>query len=746
MSKELEFVNPYHFITTNDKCDRGKEKGGKEKLTGYIDFKIETKTPLFIPNMNKEKKEKVNNENKEIEHSYLEFFTYAKEDSRDDYKNIEPIIPGSSIRGMIRNIYETLTDSCLSVIDEDSILYKRTNDHYSHGLLKRNKDGKISLYEAKDAIIQSKTLAGKYKEGQKVTFDVFSKKGRKKVKNLSEYDSSQKDKKVGYILNGEVGPLMGKKTKKYSCIFYLESEENLKSLKDDIKSEGLLDRFKYILKSYSDEKINKNLKDNKRPHKGYKEYSEEFEKFLKGKGEEYFPVYYSKIEFYNGKRTNNDNNPIYYLSPACVTKEVYQNTISNLLQENGDYNPCKDDKNLCKACRLFGMVGENEDKNVQAHSKSSLIRIEDGVLASHNEKLEDLYLGEKTLRELSSPKLSSTEFYLQKPIGADFWTYDYYVKNGKIYEDFPKISGRKYYWHHPKVNFPDCEKTERNRTVNPIKEGIIFKSRLYFENISEKQLKQLIWICNISSDGNLGYKLGMGKPIGLGSVKLTIDNVKIRSFIKDNKLGYYLEDYQSNYKYNYSDLGFDERIKDSFEIICNFNSLKEISICYPVSKGQSPDNVEKGYEWFSYNRFKKGKGNGKMVNRGEMELDQYLEPLSNKVQKLMQNKKGYEKINKGKGIKKKVKNINIDSGLKHIDFDKFDKIEKGSTVSGIVERKDEKFIVVKIKDSSYKVDLRNNKRIRLNKRDKIKFKIKSKFINFDLREEILEAGKIEVIK
>lgn len=732
MSKLLQFVNPYHFITTKDSvCEREEVSKDRDTLTGYIDFEIETKTPLFIPNTSRQEIEIVEdkNKNKKIEHINLEFFSYIEKDSKKNYEEIEPVIPGSSIRGMIRNIYETLTNSCLSVIDDDSILYKRTNDHYSPGLLKINNDGSVDLYKADVFTIKFEYLDIEVNEGEKVKFNLINPKDRRDRRCKNVVSATQKDEKrtnEGYIVKGENG--FNKKNAHIFCSIKINNRDIL--VKKNISLKGL----EYAIESYSSEKINKDYKkDGKGKHKGYKKYKDELDKFLNNNGEKYFPVYYSEIIF-----ENNKNKKLYYLSPACITKEVYNNSVKDLLNKNGNYNPCQNKKYLCPACRLFGMVGESEDKNKQADSVSSFIRIEDGILLNDkNTKLEDIYYGKVTLQELSSPKISSTEFYLQKPVDADFWTYDYYVKNGKIYEDFPKISGRKFYWHHPKVNFPECDKTERNRTVTPIKEGVKFKSKLYFENISEKQLKQLIWICNISSDGNLGYKLGMGKPIGLGSVKLKVNNVKIRSFMKNNKLGYYLDDYESDYNYDYDELGFSKEVEDAFKIMCDFNSLGTTPICYPISEGQSPEKVEKGYEWFSYNRYKKGAGNGKMTKRSEMELDQYLEPLNNEVQILVQNKRSRERINnncsKEDFQNKQNKNKENESMT----------LEKGDVVEGKIKNIIGKKIEVEINKQNYEVNLSKHKKFKPKNGGKVEIKVKS--LKNGLSKNVLEIEDIKLI-
>lgn len=64
---------------------------------------------------------------------------------------------------------------------------------------------------------------------------------------------------------------------------------------------------------------------NKEPEAQYKNYSAGLKEFLKY-GIGYFPVYYSKAA------------EKLYLSPACMTKEVYQNSIEKILEKQGNTN------------------------------------------------------------------------------------------------------------------------------------------------------------------------------------------------------------------------------------------------------------------------------------------------------------------------------------------------------------------------------------------------------------------------
>ncbi|HQH33761.1 MAG TPA: hypothetical protein PLA84_09550, partial [Petrotogaceae bacterium] len=82
------------------------------------------------------------------------------------------------------------------------------------------------------------------------------------------------------------------------------------------------------------------------------------------------------------------------------------------------------------------------------------------------------------------------------------------------------------------------EPTERNSTVRPVRAGVTFTFKVYFDRINEEELKKLVWTLTLGSNENTNcHKMGKGKPIGLGSVKIKVDKVIERKVeIKNNTL------------------------------------------------------------------------------------------------------------------------------------------------------------------------------------------------------------------
>lgn len=642
------FVNPYIFYPGPDEKTSYEEyKDKKEYLTGKITVEIKTKTPLFIPHSGTEKTFKVPNAPEE--HKSYDFFTYseAREGMPLSEKNAaKPVIPGSEIRGMVRSVYEALTDSCFSAVNEDALLYKRTNDYYKPALIWKERSGRYYLMT--DAEVRSYKLNFNkmnglegLKDGQKVLVSIELKDGRTKTIppfKVTDISKQKRDKlKEGFLIKGESGP-SGLKNEKNNYIVIspqpvTASRGNAKTVPVSLSKESL-DSLEHILSSYKDERVNKHMK---KGHKGYQDYAEAWKAFKEG-NEGYFPVYASKVgaagRYY------------YYLSPACITKEAYQNTIGKILGNHGNLKPCSDPSDLCPACSLFGMAAKNG-------TKASSIRFADAKCAMKTDgDYSSCYMNPVTLQELSQPKVSSTEFYLLRPEDAAFWTYDYkvvYDKDGKskleLCGNEVNIAGRKFYWHSKvdesdKAFFPQVKANERNKTVRPVKSNITFTEDIYFDRISRTQLDQLLMILNISREGKWGYKLGSGKPLGLGSITMNVTGCDIRMIGMDEEsrsIVYSSQKYEDYFmekmpvfdpeRESYEQFHFEKNNVDLLLRIADFHAADGFTVTYPVTQAQlravqRGKALTEGFKWSVANK------GGRIVQRSQMKYKASLSKLT----------------------------------------------------------------------------------------------------------------------
>lgn len=215
--------------------------------------------------------------------------------------------------------------------------------------------------------------------------------------------------------------------------------------------------------------------------------------------------------------------------------------------------PCSELHELCPACRLFGIAGDA--------SWAGRIRISDGVYHGA-EQLQYI-----PLKELSSPKPAYAPFYLKpnasysapvpfhrdikgiceqlpgfqflaipqqnglkdsvKALGAHIDHYHYgYDEN--------EARGRKFYLHHGtgfQLGFAQDDRQDhrdRRAKVEVLEpaENSKFPFSLSFRNLAPWELGLVIVTAELSlGDSNhvLAHKLGRGRPLGLGSVSITVE-------------------------------------------------------------------------------------------------------------------------------------------------------------------------------------------------------------------------------
>lgn len=697
------FVNPYNFIPLTG--DKKKYDGEGEPLTGVIEYSVLTKTPLFIPNTsnNRTFPEKDDPE----EHKSYDFFSYEnlesgeKNDYRQSYR--QPVIPGSEIRGMCRSNYEILTGSCMSAVDSESVLSKRTAETFKPGLIRKNKDGTYSLIEAEVYLWRTygensveSDLTGNWegdpslwrrkcyvqdniKEGEKVWFQKIDRRGRgeKKITPLVsrvafEKPNDTENYKIGYVLKGEEGPVTNKKQNKHCCRIFagngkvvIDGEFEFKKLeqvlkeylkndkkdtKENAKEEGKQEINPELAESAGSEgqTAASGMENEKQKNAGkaserkrYEEYAEQLEVFRNKKTAEPKKLEELKKSVESKKQKESKVSeedfpmfPVYYscigqllmLSPACITREIYDKKIEDIIKS---FSSCTDKKNLCPTCSLFGMVQKG-------NAVASKIRFTD-LFPEERKELSEYYETVTTLPALSSPKISNTEFYLKRPGEAVFWTYDYSVdKDGRTHLYSAEAAGRKFYWHQMDMELPaGFTRTRFNMSIRPVRKGVTFRGKIYFQDIPEKDLKRLIWLIEAGDgadiqDKKYGYKLGAAKPLGFGSIAMKIDRVGIRHIVLE---GDRVKRFEAPYQTTCDDSLFDANILENYRKMTGFDTVRGEWVSYPMTpeQAESGKTAEEGFKWFTENHlgynYKKKDTVDMLNSRAQMYFGEYMEAM-----------------------------------------------------------------------------------------------------------------------
>jgi CRISPR-associated protein (TIGR03986 family) len=593
------FTNPYNFVSLGRECSRGRNyceiRNRADLKTGYIEITLTTKTPLFIPNTTnadffgvRDPQDPAN-----IVKSY-DFFSYRDNTAQNapQLPLPEPIIPGSSIRGMIRSAFEAVTNSCLSTLDSERLMYKRTSNYGEPGRLRKVGTNNWNI-EPHEAIKVNKTstiypVFLTCEEGQRVFIQIAPNHHQKKGHNIFRLVSGisiTRDPAYpieGFIHHGE--PFQGKH---FETIMVRTPGASIPGIRDyDV--ERLLENIKL----YNDDTVNihKRCANPSLRHSGYAH----LQRFRTIHDLDGALIYYRKAGNF------------YYMSPASVSREVFHKRLKNVVR---NFTPCTDKTDLCAGCAVFGMVQGSD-------SVSSRLRFTDAKpdtnqlnFAEYFESVDRVY--RIVLKELSSPKPSAAEFYLKQPDqNATNWNYDYMEPENLIPNYKAEINGRKFYWHR---YIETCNSvshngppTERNVAIRPVKRESRFKSRIFFNDITENELNRIIWVLRPAGAESTHYhKLGMGKPLGLGSVRIDVTDVKFRQIrlnASEQTIDYHWQDFPV------SSLGNDQArslMGCSIEVLREFLNITDFNLApnnceYPSAKDRNSESTI--FNWFAGNK------------------------------------------------------------------------------------------------------------------------------------------------
>ena len=120
----IDFLNPYTFVPfqkvpPKPEAWEQKYSSPEDLLTGWLDIELIPKTPIIIPDTAHREEIKVKNKKgADTVHNKYPFLRLPDTDG-------VPGIPGGSLRGMLRSVYETLTGSCVSSLMDERPISQR---------------------------------------------------------------------------------------------------------------------------------------------------------------------------------------------------------------------------------------------------------------------------------------------------------------------------------------------------------------------------------------------------------------------------------------------------------------------------------------------------------------------------------------------------------------------------------------------------------------------------------------------
>lgn len=516
---------PYNFIPLNEKVADAEpipdfDRYHPDRFTGYIDLEIETKTPLYI-------RDSLNNEEMNAKESAEK---NGKRDIHSDFFSPggKLKIPGSSLRGMIRTLVEIISYGRFGEFDDKGLYFRGLADKSN---LRFEYQSKMSSFDKQQKKTIHKMSAGfLFKKG----FDYFIRpasgfkqipknEARKKIEKSGQPYNPFNFYKVedGWIVVS--GPMPRKKKEwfifdKISIDEFPIGSVDVLNYKNDSNRSGevpnLIEKAGKINEVpcfYVRWKDNLGKERVSFGHTGMfrlayeKSIGDHIPEPLRGMSYEITPDRLKRIE--DKKIPDNIIQGLKKLDKKIFTENEFKekNMLiigkqkefqSTILKHTGKYDI---------PVAIFG----------NAETFSSRVFFEDAFLKNDHNPNEVL-MKENIPKLLQSPKPTTFQHYLVQPKDD--------LKNRRHYNDNSAIRGNKLYWHKSGENWiendPQKRKNENLITkIKPVKAKTKFSGQIRFENLTSVELGALLFALDLPE--GCFHKMGMGKPIGLGSVKIT---------------------------------------------------------------------------------------------------------------------------------------------------------------------------------------------------------------------------------
>ena len=552
---------PYNFVPLNKKIVPAEEipafnKYHENKHTGYIEIEIQTLTPIYIRDTIEEKefKEKKTLENSENINMNPDFFSPGG----------ILRIPGSSLRGLVRTMVEITGFGKISFLEADRKFHYRSfadksidlRNQYKNKMLSGNQNSghgqKIKAgyliregldYYIKPAQIKHGTQFFRVEEGEAINRGIIKEKmsvvenytcikhGKIKQKAPGKCPECKKDLIPVYKENPAYKP--GFKEIKFTYeapqkhmhskpLFYAKVTdiwERSDRAAPQNAIEGVIVLSKWMRGPKG--KKGKHLHwvigpedNNTEKLKILPEVISDYEndlnrdknnvdllKLLSLNPEGHIPCFYIEE---NGKVKSFGHTGLFRIAYDKTLKEFLPPEHLNI---NG----------LDLAEAIFGKDGFKGAEDAIA----SRVFFENALLVKGQ---ENVLLDAKTPKILSTPKPTSFQHYLEQ--GVNLKTDDKENIMGlKTYNDDTLLRGHKQYWHKDGAGW---EKTDRNKVkehasqytkIKPVRKDIVFRGIIRFENLSRIELGALLFALDLPT--GCAHKIGMGKPLGLGSIRIT---------------------------------------------------------------------------------------------------------------------------------------------------------------------------------------------------------------------------------
>ena len=544
-----EAIAPYNFIplpeeivtlSVHELPDQGVYEA--DRHTGHIECELTTASPVYIRAALTPEQAKESTQSKD-----LPDFFFLNDKQR-------PVIPGSSLRGMLRTLVEIITYSKVSNVSDKKLVYRSVggatnhDKHYRDQMMRLDKEdtskknvkyytplihgGYMVKKGTRDwaiqpaKVIDGTTYAQIFMDEENETL-VPSLTRVKNCKNAyeifittSRYD--YQDVRGGFLKI------------EYAKVTSASSEGATGYRKATLARSGKMNGKMWEAVVYEKDNSANELPLNDDQIDAYTEQiSKEQQGLLGDNGalNDGQPVFY----------ITEKNGAVIFFGHARMFRVPYPRSpfeyVPKEIREIGDANL------IDIADAIFGYTKDKGEGRQQAYA--GRVSFSDALLARDD---QDIWLSNTpiTPQILSGPKPTTFQHYLVQtepnlyPAGKTKTGETKFETRLRDYESATPqetvIRGHKFYWHKGPTTAEDISEkgtvkaSDKQHThILPLKTGVTFKFQISFENLTALELGALMWLLNIAADENIRLKIGMGKPLGMGAI-----SIKGKLYIRDH--------------------------------------------------------------------------------------------------------------------------------------------------------------------------------------------------------------------
>ena len=529
-------IAPYNFVELPDKIvevDKNSlpshDRYHSDRHTGKIECTLTTSSPLYI------RCGYTLDEYADFSEKLFYQLTEEQKSKRADFfknpSNLKPVIPGSSLRGMLRTLVEIITFSKIDrVSGEDHFFFRAVaadqedplKTEYSKYLNKNNIRAGYLRKQGDNWVIHP------VREIQGVTF-AWVKEAH--ISGLAEFIPMDDENYVP----------------QYIQISYSEIRRRQSGyFAEDVSLPNVYPSNSGVLVTSGNMKSNSDAPTVRRNHcivfpKSPNPRTFEIDKSAIQHYQSALTKFQKDIPFSENNGVLKEDRPIFYCQPEAGNPVTLFGQSPNFRipfspQGNGqsatarDFIPpiLKDPEKeedrkpiIDIAESIFGYVRRDKRKDSD-QALAGRIFVSDAMYTSK----DDVWDQEQAIipQILTGPKPTTFQHYLVQPqeTNAEKRLLKHYASQGTV------IRGHKFYWHkgsNPQIRHPNPQDAQENHEtqitkIKPINVGVSFEFNIYFENLSEIELGALLWVLEVAQDDNYRLSLGMGKPLGMGAIKI----------------------------------------------------------------------------------------------------------------------------------------------------------------------------------------------------------------------------------